>query len=96
MLHRKTIAGTEKESEEIDRCGACGRKTEFLFPAMIEKTIPAVFDKPAGKKFRRTRRALAKAATRTVTVEGKVCATCRPPSNLEILEMLQEGKNNGR
>lgn len=66
-------------------CEACGRKTEYLFDGMIY--TKATRYHPITKK---------RIGLIDVERSAKVCQRCRPPSNLEIAEMLKEGKRNAR
>lgn len=64
-------------------CENCGRETEILFEGEIE-VEKTVMVRAYGYD---ARRKVAKPVR--VKVGGKVCFRCRPPSNLEVQEILK-------
>jgi hypothetical protein len=65
-------------------CESCGRKTEYLFDGFVVQK--ATRYNPKTKK---------PIGLVDVHRDAKVCQRCRPPSNLEIQEILEEGKYKG-
>ena len=72
------------------QCAECERLTEFLFPATRMVTIICGYRKGAYPYKPRI------PVYRQFIKLVLVCQRCRPPSNLEILEMIEEGKYKGR
>lgn len=71
-------------------CEQCGRETEFLFDGVLtEKRTRYEF--PNGDRSKKPK------AVGFIDVhrDAKVCQRCRPPSNLEIQELLDEGRYKG-
>jgi hypothetical protein len=62
-------------------CEQCGRETEYLFDGFVVNK--------ATRYDPRTKKAI---GTVDVHRDAKVCQRCRPPSNLEIVEILEEGR----
>lgn len=69
-------------------CEQCGRQTEYLFPGIVTGKATRYVKTRTGRVMKR--------GTVDVERDGMVCLVCRPPSNLEILEMMENGKAASR
>jgi hypothetical protein len=67
-------------------CEQCGRETEYLFPGQVVNKATRYSRGPRPKPI----------GLVDVYRDAMVCQRCRPPSNLEILEMLAEGTYKGQ
>lgn len=65
-------------------CEQCGRETDYLFKGTVT-TQATQYGFPQGQ---RGRPKVKPVGLIDVQREGDVCAPCRPPSNLEIEEIL--------
>jgi hypothetical protein len=78
------------------KCENCGRETEYLFPGFI---YPEVAEARATTRVTKHRgtvlddRLVRALSSPFQTEAAEVCMRCRPPSNLEIQEMLDERKD---
>lgn len=71
-------------------CENCDRETEFLFDGEVEVTRNVLCRDYGNDARRKVPKPF------QVKVSGKVCQRCRPPSNLEIQEILSDAKRKGR
>lgn len=79
--------GKRLKQKEGPRCDNCGLETEYLFDGFIYP----VNDKGEPLSPEATAAMMALSAPFQVT-PGQVCFRCRPPSNLEVQELLKEAK----
>ena len=95
LQERKLRGNTPPNTERRGRtataltCDNCYRETEFLFEGFV---LPLGKDH-IPQKFRNTVMAL---SAPFQTTPGKVCFRCRPPSNLEIQEILSDAQQRRR
>lgn len=75
---------TERRGRKAKRtsCDQCGLETDYLFAGPVIREI----------EFYRAGRSN---GIRRVTRQGLVCQRCRPPSNLEKIEVLEAGYYKG-
>lgn len=76
----------DQQSVSVGGCENCGRDTDVLFDGFITPQTPnyrpgTVFDKH-----------LVALCSAFQTTPARVCLQCRPPSNLEIEEILAAAK----
>lgn len=74
------------------KCANCGRETDYLFDGFIYPDVAEAQAKQRVKKHKGTvldNRLAQALSTPFQTEPADVCQRCRPPSNLEIEEMLK-------
>lgn len=67
-------------------CEQCYRKTDYLFQGTVVSKATRYSRGPKPKPL----------GIVDVMRDGQVCQRCRPPSNLEIQELLEEGTYKGQ
>lgn len=89
---------SKRRRESPPHCQNCGRDTEYLFAGFVYPDVAEAQAKKRVKKHKGTvldNRLVQALSTPFQAEPAEVCWACRPPSNLEIEEMLRNPKRNG-
>lgn len=83
-----------RKESKLPHCENCGRETEYLFAGV--KAPPPPPDPSTLRRFKGDMRLALALSAPFMAEAAEVCFQCRPPSNLEIKELVHEASRNAR